>query len=161
LLELYGGYAFARLVNGGTSSNLNGAMGSFGWNVKSWLQIAGDTSYSYVTATGTKNVLYGNHYGPRFFYRTHNRWGATPFVEAFVGGSRADTTITGTGGYTTSQNCLSYKAGGGLDIHPSRHIDIRLFDIDYYRTSFGTNLHQTNYWASTGIVLRLFGGGSE
>jgi hypothetical protein len=29
---------------------------------------------------------------------------------------------------------------------------------DYYRTSFGTNVHQNNYWASTGIVLRLFGG---
>jgi hypothetical protein len=36
-----------------------------------------------------------------------------------------------------------------------------LFDVDYYRTSFGVNLHQNNYWASTGIVLRLFGGRSE
>jgi hypothetical protein len=30
--------------------------------------------------------------------------------------------------------------------------------VDYYRTSFGTNLYQNNYWASAGIVLRLFGG---
>jgi hypothetical protein len=36
-----------------------------------------------------------------------------------------------------------------------------LFDADYYRTSFGTNAHQNNYWVSTGIVIRLFGGGSE
>jgi hypothetical protein len=162
LLELFGGYAFARIDGGGgTTSNLNGAMGSFGWNVKPWLQIVGDSSYSVITSSGTKNVLYGNHYGPRFFRRVRNRWGATPFVEALVGASRSDTTVTGSGGYTTSDNGLSYKAGGGVDIHPSRHIEIRLFDFDYYRTSFGANLHQNNYWISTGIVLRLFGGGSE
>jgi hypothetical protein len=163
LLELYGGYSFARLVasGSGTSSNLNGAMGSFGWNIKPWLQIVGDSSYNVVTVSVTKNVLYGNHFGPRYFHRSRNRWGITPFVEALVGGSRADTTVTGTGGYTTSSNCLSYKAGGGIDIHPSRHFDIRLFDVDYYRTAFGANLHQNNYWASTGIVIRLFGGNSD
>ncbi len=161
-VELFGGYAFARLAgSGGTSSNLNGALGSFGWNFKPWLQIVADSSYSVVTISGTKNVLYGNHFGPRYFHRGRNRWGLTPFVEALVGGSRADTTITGVGGYTTSNNCLSYKAGGGLDIHPSRRWEIRLFDIDYYRTSFGTNVHQNNYWASTGIVLHFFGGSSD
>jgi hypothetical protein len=161
LMEVYGGYAFARLVSGGTGTNLNGVLGSFGYNIKPWLQLVGDSSYNVVTTNGTKNVLYGNHFGPRFFRRGRNRWAATPFVEALVGGSRADTTVSGVGGYKTSQNCFSIKAGGGVDIHPSRRIDIRLFDVDYYRTSFGTNLHQNNYWVSTGIVLRLFGGGSQ
>jgi hypothetical protein len=161
LMEVYGGYAFARLVSGGTGTNLNGVLGSFGYNIRPWLQLVADTSYSFVTTNGAKNVLYGNHYGPRFFRRGRNRWGATPFAEALVGGSRADTTVSGVGGYTISQNCFSIKAGGGIDIHPSRRLDIRLFDVDYYRTSFGTNLHQNNYWVSAGIVLRLFGGGSE
>ena len=160
-MELFGGYAFARLAGGGSGSNLNGAMGSFGWNIKPWLQIAADSSYSFITVSGTKNVLYGNHYGPRFFRRGRNRWGATPFVEALFGGSRADTTVSGAGGYTTSDISFSTKVGGGLDIHPSRHLEIRLFDVDYYRTSFGTNVHQNNYWATAGIVLRLFGGGAE
>jgi hypothetical protein len=162
-LELFGGYAFSRQAGGygGTSTNLNGAMGSFGWNFKPWLQIVGDSSYNFVTVSGTKNVLYGNHYGPRYYYRRQNRWGLTPFVEGLVGASRADTTVTGVGGYTTSANCISFKVGGGLDLHPSRHFEIRLFDVDYYRTAFGTNAHQTNYWVSTGIVIRLFGGGLE
>ncbi len=161
LIEVFGGYAFARLDGGGgTGTNLNGALGSFGWNFKPWLQIVADSSYSVVTVSGTKNVLYGNHFGPRYFHRGRNRWGATPFVEALFGGSRADTTVTGVGGYTTSVNTFSIKAGGGLDIHPSRRWEIRLFDIDYYRTSFGTNVHQNNYWASTGIVLHFFGGAS-
>jgi hypothetical protein len=158
-VEVFGGYSFARLNGGaGTYTNLNGAMGSFGWNFKPWLQIVGDSSYNFVTISGTKNILYGNHFGARYFYRKHSRWGITPFAEALVGGSRADTTVTGVGGYTTSVNCLSYKVGGGFDIHPSRHWEIRVLDFDYYRTSFGTNVHQNNYWASTGIVLRLFGG---
>jgi hypothetical protein len=161
LMEVYGGYAFARLVSGGTGTNLNGLMGSFGYNIRPWFQLVADSSYSFVTTNGIKNVLYGNHFGPRFFRRGRNRWGATPFFEGLVGGSRADTTVSGVGGYKTSQNCFSIKAGGGIEIHPSRHVDIRLFDVDYYRTSFGTNLHQSNYWVSTGIVLRLFGGGSE
>lgn len=161
LIELYGGYAFSRLVAGGSSTNFNGALGSFGWNFKPWLQIVADTSYSFVTVSGAKNVLYGNHYGPRYYYHARNRWNITPFAEALVGGSRSDTTISGIGGYTTSQNCLSFKVGGGVDFRPSRRWEIRLFDVDYYRTSFGTNAHQNNYWASTGIVLRLFGGRSE
>ena len=162
LIELFGGYGFARLDGGGgTSSNLHGALGSFAWNATPWLQIVADTSYNVVTVSGTKNVLYGNHYGPRLFRRGRNRWGMTPFVEGLVGGSRADTTVSGTYGYKTSTNSISFKVGGGLDIYPSQHFKIRLFDVDYYRTSFGVNLHQNNYWASAGIVLRLFGGRSE
>jgi hypothetical protein len=165
LIEAFGGYAFARQDNGAgagaNGTNLHGGMGSVGWNFKPWLQVVADSSYNVVTVGNTKNVLYGNHFGPRYFHRGRNRWGATPFVEALVGGSRADTTISGVGGYATSTNCLSYKVGGGLDLRPSRHWEIRVFDIDYYRTAFGTNMHQNNYWASAGIVLRLFGGSSD
>lgn len=161
LLELFGGYAFMRTGSGSSSTNFNGALGSFGWNFKPWLQIVGDSSYNFVTVGTTKNVLYGNHYGPRYFYRGLNRWKVTPFAEALVGGSRADVTVSGAGGYSTSQNSLSFKVGGGVDYRPSRRWEIRLFDFDYYRTSFGTNAHQNNYSASAGIVLRLFGGRSE
>jgi hypothetical protein len=161
LMEVYGGYSFARLVSGGTGTNLNGAMGSFGYNIKGWLQLAADSSYNTVTTNGVKSILYGNHFGPRFFHRGRNRWSATPFGEALFGGSRADTTVSGVGGYKTSQNCFSIKVGGGVDVHPSRRFDIRLFDVDYYRTSFGTNLHQNNYWISAGVVVRILGGGSE
>jgi hypothetical protein len=162
LLELAGGYAFARMGGAGSWSNLNGAVGSFGWNAKSWLQVTADTSYSVVTSGNTKNVLFGNHYGPRFFYRSRNRWGITPFAEALVGGSALKTTVSGTGGYSASTgSVLSYKVGGGLDMHPSRRWDIRLLDVDYYGTSFGTNARQSNYWISTGVVLRLFGGAAE
>lgn len=162
LIELFGGYGFARLDNGaGTISNSNGVLGSFGWNIKPWLQLIADSSYNRVTVSGTKNVLYGNHWGVRYFRRLRHTWGAAPFVEGLIGGSRADTTVSGTGGYSTSNNCLSYKIGGGVDMRPLKHFEIRVIDFDYYRTSFGTNLHQNNYFISTGIVMRLFGRSEE
>jgi len=157
LLELFGGFSYAGLKSGGTMTNFLGGMGSFGYNMTSWLQIVGDSSYNTVTVSGTKNVLYGNHFGPRFFYRRPNRWGITPFAEALVGGSRLDSTIAG---YKTSSNCMAYKAGGGGDIRASRHFEIRLLNVDYYRTSFGANTTQNYYTASAGIILRLFGSSS-
>ena len=44
LFEFYGGYAFARLgaSGGGTSTNMNGAMGSVGLTLRPWLQIVAD-----------------------------------------------------------------------------------------------------------------------
>jgi hypothetical protein len=85
-----------------------------------------------------------------------------PFAEALIGGSDEKTTVSGSGGSVTSTGSqISYKVGGGLDMRPTRRWEIRLFDVDYYRTAFGTNEHQTNYWISAGVVLRLFGGGNE
>lgn len=160
MVELFGGFAFAQTNSGGTSTNLLGGVGSFAWNVKPWIQIVGDTSYNYQTVSGTKNVLYGNHYGARYYLRWRNRWNITPFAEGLVGGSRADTTVSGAGGYTASANCFSYKIGGGIDMRATKLFEIRVVDFDYYRTAFGTGVHQNNYWISTGIVLRLFAGKS-
>ncbi len=153
MVELFGGYAYVRFYTGGY---INGGLGSFGWNVRPWLQIVTDTSYSLATPTGTRNVLYASHLGPRFFHRG-NRWGASPFVEALFGISRIDTTISGPGGSQTSERGFSIKVGGGLDLKLSPHFAIRLFDVDYYRTPFTSYSHD-NFWAFTGIVLRLGGG---
>ena len=157
MVELFGGFAYARLISGGYGTNIYGGLGSFGWNATSWLQVVADTSYNVVTVSGTKTVLYGNHFGPRIFHRKRSIWAPSPFVEALVGGSRVDTT---TAGVKTSDQGFSFKVGGGLDIRPSRHIEVRVFNVDYYRTSFAstTNPHQNNYWASAGFVLRFLGG---
>ncbi len=152
--EVFGGYARAQFNSGGY---INGGLGSFGWNVRPWLQIVTDTSYSLAMPSGIKNVLYASHLGPRFFYRGRNKWGASPFVEALFGISHIDTTISGPSGYRASERGFSIKAGGGLDLNLSPHFAIRLFDVDYYRTPF-TAYSQDNFWAFAGIVLRLGGG---
>ena len=159
LLEIYSGYSFARFTSSGAATNLNGGMGSVAYNLKPWLQIAGDTSFNLVTINGVKNTLYGNHFGGRFLYHRFSRF--TPFAEGLVGGSRLDTSG---GGLKTSTNCISYKVGGGIDYRASRRWEIRLINFDYYRTSFGAGgytVAQNNYWASAGVVLRLFGSGAS
>jgi hypothetical protein len=155
-VELFGGYAYAHFNAGGNGVNGNGVLGSFGWNAKPWLQIVLDTSYNRGSASGTKTVLYGNHYGVRFFYRERNKWRASPFVEALVGGSHVNNTIAGMSGIQLTDTGFSMKAGGGVDINLSPHFAIRMFDVNYYRTSF-FGAQQNNFWLSTGFVLRLGG----
>jgi len=36
---------------------------------KTVVQIVADTSYNTITISGTKNILYGNHFGARYFHR--------------------------------------------------------------------------------------------
>ena len=153
MFEVFAGYGFTRFGNGGTGSNLNGALGSFGFNVMSRLQIIGDASYNFVTVNGTKNVLYGDHFGPRFFLRSRSAHGPIPFVEGLIGGSRIDST---TAGVTASQNGITYKGGGGVDLNISPRFVVRIVDADYYRVPFLTG-SVNNYSASAGIVFR-FGG---
>jgi hypothetical protein len=156
VVEVFGGYAFARFDTGGSATNGNGVMGSFGWNARRWLQIVADSSYNTGTTNGVKNVLYGNHFGPRFFYRPENHLGLTPFAELLVGGSHVTTTVGGTGGIQASDNGFSMKGGGGIDLNLSPHFAARLFDADYYRTPF-FGRHQNTIWITAGFVIR-FGG---
>ena len=154
MVELFGGYSYVRFNGGGY---INGGLGSFGWNVKPWLQIVTDAGYSLAIPSGAKFALYGSHLGPRFIHHGRSKWGASPFIEALFGKSRVDVTVSGPGGYQSSERGFSMKVGGGLDLNISPHITIRLFDVDYYRTPFIVN-SQDNYWAFAGIVLRLGGG---
>ena len=152
MIELFAGYGFTRF-GGGTGTNLNGALGSFGFNMRPWLQIVGDLSYNFVTVSGAKTVLYGDHFGPRIYLRSRSAHGPIPFVEGLVGGTRVDVTA---GGSTTSQNGLTYKGGGGVDLNISQHLSARLVNADYYRVPFLTG-SQNNYSFSAGIIFR-FGG---
>ena len=57
--------------------------------------------------------------------------------------------------------CASLGYVGIEEVRQGKLFEIRLIDADYYRTSFGSGTNQSNYWISTGIVLRLFRGWSD
>lgn len=156
VIELFGGYARTPIKSGVTTTG-NGVVGSFAWNAKSWLQIAADASYNRGSSSLTENTLYGNHYGPRVFYHHLSR-SFTPFAEALFGGSHVGTKFRAPGFRDYSDNGFSTKIGGGVDFNLIPHLSIRLFDVDLYRTSF-FNSHQNTYWISSGLVIRLGGGG--
>jgi hypothetical protein len=154
--ELFGGFAYVHLTDGTLVGNAPGIVGSLAWNARPWLQLVGDTSYNFSSYSGTHIALYGNHYGPRLFYKERNKWRASPFAEFLIGGTHISNTVSGA--TQSADLSLSFKAGGGLDYNVSPHIAVRVFEADLYHTSlFGA--HQNNAWVTAGIVIR-FGGAS-
>jgi hypothetical protein len=153
-VELAGGFARTQFDNSGGYPNMNGFFGSVGVNILPWLQIQADASAQYGSLTGATTNIYGNHFGPRVLYRPFHSTTFTTFGEFLAGGSRLDLNVNGPGGSKFSENGFSFKAGGGVDWHISRHWSVRVFDADYYRTSF-LQTHQNNLWISTGIVFTL------
>ncbi|HKW89549.1 MAG TPA: outer membrane beta-barrel protein [Candidatus Acidoferrales bacterium] len=155
-IELSGGYSFSQFRLAGTETNMSGAIGAIGFNLTPWLQLRADASVAYGNDNGTPIRIYANHFGPRIYFRRRNAFGASPFGEVLVGGSRLDFK-TGGPGYATADNGFSLKAGGGVDFDISSRFAVRAIDMDYYMTPFFSE-RQNNLWVSTGFVVR-FGGG--
>jgi len=154
-VELAGGFAHTQFNNGGGYPNMNGFFGSVGVNILPWLQVQADASAQYGSVPNANITLYGNHFGPRVFYRPFHSRTFTTFGEFLAGGSRLDVTLSGPGGSGKfSENGFSFKTGGGVDWHISPRWSVRVFDADYYRTSF-LQTHQNNLWISTGVVFTL------
>jgi hypothetical protein len=153
--ELFGGFAEVHLTGNSLVGNAPGIVGSVAWNARPWLQLVADTSYNTSTSSGNSVTLYGNHYGPRVFYKERNKWRVSPFGEFLIGGSHISDKLTGT---TTPavDLALSYKIGGGVDYNISPHFVVRVFEADLYRTGLFSS-HQNNLWATAGIVIRIGG----
>ena len=158
--ELFGGFSYTHLSEGGATTNTKGIVGSFAWNAKPWLQLVADSSYNVGSVKGVNVTLYGNHYGVRVFHRERNAWRVSPFAEALVGGSHVNNTVSGIGGLQFTDLGFSIKAGGGVDFNIGPHFAVRVFDADYYRTPF-FGAHQNNIWLTTGFVIRLGGARPE
>lgn len=96
---------------------------------------------------GTYTV--GMRYRPMF-----DSWAVQPFVHALVGAAS-------TGGSLGSGNGTGFAGiiGGGLDLPlpQTRHISIRLAQIDYVPTTFrnGSNGVQNNFRAGAGIAFHF------
>src|SRR2546422_11730221 len=76
VVELFGGYAFARFDTGGIAPNGNGLMGAFGWDAKRWLQIVAATRYNNGTNNRGKNRVYRKHFVAGPFLRSWSHLGA-------------------------------------------------------------------------------------
>lgn len=154
-VELTGGFARTQFRNNGGYPNMNGFFGSVGVNVLPWLQIQADASEQFGSVPNANVKIYGNHFGPRVFYRPFRSATFTTFGEFLAGGSRLDVNLSGPGGTGKfSETHFSFKAGGGVDMHVSRHWTVRLFDADYYRTPF-LRTRQNNLWLATGVVFTI------
>ena len=90
-----------------------------------------------------------------------------PFGEALFGGAHSNFYVSACNNNTVlcgnlKPNSTSFAMafGGGLDLHATRHIAIRLFDADFVRTTYGNNfilgdMAQGNFRVQTGVQFRF------
>ncbi|HXH49362.1 MAG TPA: outer membrane beta-barrel protein [Terriglobia bacterium] len=156
-VELYGGYSHLSLS--GTPSNIGSS--SNGWAGGAYLHLLGpwgiEADYSNHYGVNPSLTLGGSPYyvprltqlyGPRFTLalpRIH------PYVHALAG------TVNGTAQTFTgrvSENAFGMAFGGGLNVKATRHIWLRLVQVDYLRAQF-TNNSQNDTRVSAGLIFRF------
>lgn len=165
-IELFGGYSHLGLNS--TPSNIGSS--SNGWAGGAYLHLLGpwgieaDYSNHYgvtprVPSDGGTYYVPGftELYGPRFTLalpRIH------PFVHALFGTVHGTAEVPATtfppGPATTSisENAIGMAFGGGLNVRATRHVWLRLIQVDYLRAQF-TNNTQNDTRISAGVVFRF------
>ena len=139
--------------------SMNGGNAWAGYRLTDGVSAVGEFSAQHagnIDGSGEDLTLFSYLFGPRYTFRKSDRW--QPFGEVLLGGAHATGTFEPSfSGASGSFNSFSLVAGGGLDIHIVRHIDIRAIDADYYLTRFpnGVNGRQNNLRISAGVVFRF------
>jgi opacity protein-like surface antigen len=162
-VELYGGYSHLSL--GGAPANIGSS--SNGWAGGAYLHLLGpwgveaDYSNHYGVSpqpTSSENRYYvpgfTELYGPRFTLslpRIH------PFVHALFGTVHGKAEIVPPIGFPSAivtENAFGMAFGGGINVKATRHIWLRLIQVDYLRAQF-TNNTQNDARISAGLVFRF------
>jgi len=166
-VELFGGYSHLQLSN--APSNIGSS--SNGWEGGAYLHLLGpfgaeaDFSNYYgvspqpsLTSNGNPYYVPGftQLYGPRFTLalpRVH------PFVHALFGtvhGKAELPSLTIPAGPPTrvTDDAFGMALGGGINVKATRHIWLRLIQVDYLRAQFPHN-GQNDVRISAGLVFRF------
>ena len=156
-------YLHSNLPPGGCGCfTMNGGSAQFAWPIlNSGFSVAADATIanqSNAAASGYSLTLStftaGTRYRPAHLQGT---W--QPFGEILAGGSHASGTLaSGTNPAASNASfAFAMMTGGGLDLHISSHVSVRLVQADYLLTTFdnGSNNHQNNLRLSAGVVLHF------
>jgi len=172
-VEIFGGYSYLNFDFSTPTKGLvdresfNGWEASATFNVNRWLGLEGDFSGHYkgdcLNVSGLTCKDYSFMGGPRFAYR---RGKATVFAHGLFGGDHLSGSFSG---FSISHTAFALAAGGGIDYAVTKHISIRIGEVDYLMTRHaaqdfipllsGLNLpgHENNVRVSAGVVF-TFGG---
>src|SRR5438034_4657165 len=127
------GYSYIR-ANPATSNspdfNTHGGTASVALNPKSWFGIIGDFSGYHMDRFDSSLGTY--LFGPRVYLPSYRR--VTPFAEGLFGVAHA----TGGTGFSVpgSRNSFAMATGGGLVIAATKHMSLRLGEVNYLLTDF-------------------------
>jgi outer membrane protein OmpA-like peptidoglycan-associated protein len=158
--EIFGGYAFLRPgVNvNGVNANLDNVLEGWGaaatYNFARHLGLTADFGGHYHTfpvpqlGSTPVNIHLGTFlFGPHLEFRTSH---FTPFAEGLFGIHRVAPQVPG----FSPDNAFGAGGGGGLDVHVSRHIDIRLAQVDYIHSS-----HSVSGFGGGAVVADILAAG--
>jgi hypothetical protein len=155
-VDIFGGYQYVHAnsgVSGVDGINFNGwnasLTGYFNRNLGVTADFSGNYSHPSVLGIGVDTKFYSYLFGPsvRFPNASH----ITPFGHALFGGGHFS---AGALGFSGSDSGFTWAAGGGLDLDMSRHLGIRLAQVDFLQTRVSGS-SQNNVRLSVGIVFKL------
>jgi opacity protein-like surface antigen len=161
-LDAFGGYTFAHLSEDGEGINLNGGSGSVAFHPNDWLGLVADFGGYHTNSFGESGNLFTYLFGPRVNFG-HGK--LEPFVQTLFGGghlssgdtcvdvSRVNRQVSSECG-SFSENAFAMTLGGGIDWNATEHLGLRLIQIEYLLTDFGS-AHQNGVRISTGVVVRF------
>jgi opacity protein-like surface antigen len=176
VFEVNAGYTYMRwqvppaLVPPPSYYNYNGFNVGAAYNFTHWLGAVADVSGVYNsqpdTGSGPSNThIYSYLFGPRIYPVGHHK--LTPFVHALFGISTFDfnaPAFAGNPAFSLSDNAFSFAFGGGFDLKVTKHIAIRLAQLDYQQTRLLHTIatqsqvspdNQNNFKYSGGVVIQF------
>jgi peptidoglycan-associated lipoprotein len=108
-----------------------------------------------VVASGRSLTLETFLFGPRYSFGHSKK--VTPFAQFLAGGAHGSGTLYGTASTSGSANGFAFTAGGGLDLHASRNVSIRLIQAEYLMTRLpnAVNNYQNDLRLTFGVVFHF------
>jgi opacity protein-like surface antigen len=157
-VDLFAGYTYVHTGPEITipSFNANGGVGSVAFNLTNWGSLVLEVGGIHASEIGGADVdatAYTYMAGPKItlFHRSK----LSPFAEALFGFAHTNAGFNRT---TLNHNNFAMSPGVGLDWNPTRHLGIRLGQLDYLLTRVPTSTNQVdwnNFRYSAGVVFRL------
>jgi outer membrane immunogenic protein len=157
-IDLFAGYSFVH-TNPGiafSSFNANGGVASVALNLTNWGSLVVEAGGVHATNIGgadvdaTAETLMA---GPKI--SLFHRSSLSPFAQALFGFVHTNPGFSQT---TINHNTFAMAPGLGLDWNATRHLGIRLAQVDYLFTRMPTSTNQVNwnnFRYSAGVVLRF------
>ena len=127
------GYSYIRAnpaTRNSTDFNIHGGTADVALNPRSWFGVVGNFGGYHMNRFDSSLGTY--LFGPRVYLPTYRR--ATPFAESLFGLAHT----TGGAGFSLpgSRNSFAMAPGGGLDVAASKHLSLRLGEVNYLMTNF-------------------------
>ncbi|HUK53810.1 MAG TPA: outer membrane beta-barrel protein [Candidatus Binatia bacterium] len=156
--EWFMGYSYlnGRVGSGIKSYNGNGGSTSLEYNLNHWIGLVADLG-GYETGkigdVGVNVTQFTYLFGPRLNYRFGDNERHTLFGQVLLGGDHTSASFAGLSG---SDNTFAMSAGGGLDLGLTKHLALRLAQVEYLMSRFDLPGYHTqnDMRFSTGLVLR-------